>query len=142
MDHLASRPAGQRSNRGSSGGTGARQLKQRSPRRRAAPPARPRADWIALDFLPSKYPEKAATRLITDEQMVIPFACLGKAEAEGLEHPIQLLAVRLQFEFAARMLEILLLQWKWLDLPNGRVVWPDGKTAIRPSRWARKPANC
>lgn len=95
-----------------------------------------------MDFLPSKYPEKAATRLITDEQMVIPFACLGKAEAEGLEHPIQLVAVRLQFEFAARMLEILLLQWKWLDLPNGRVVWPDGKTAIRPSRWARKHANC
>jgi len=75
-----------------------------------------------------KYPEKGSTRLITDEQMVKLFAYLDKAEAEGLEHPIHLLAVRLQFEFAARMSEVLLLQWDWLDLPNGRVVWPDSKT--------------
>ncbi|MFU3884501.1 tyrosine-type recombinase/integrase [Pseudomonas aeruginosa] len=75
-----------------------------------------------------KYPEKGSTRLITDEQMVSLFAYLDRAEAEGLEHPIYLLAVRLQFEFAARMSEILLLQWDWLDLPNGRVVWPDSKT--------------
>lgn len=75
-----------------------------------------------------KYPEKGSTRLITDEQMVSLFAYLDKAEAEGLEHPIYLLAIRLRFEFAARMSEILLLQWDWLDLPNGRVVWPDSKT--------------
>ena len=75
-----------------------------------------------------KYPEKGSTRLITDEQMVSLFAYLDKAEVESLEHPIYLLAVRLQFEFAARMSEILLLQWDWLDLPNGRVVWPDSKT--------------
>ncbi|UZF23924.1 tyrosine-type recombinase/integrase [Ralstonia pseudosolanacearum] len=75
-----------------------------------------------------KYPEKGSTRLITDDQMASLFAYLDKAEAEGLEHPIYLLAVRLQFEFAARMSEILLLQWDWLDLPNGRVVWPDSKT--------------
>ncbi|MCY1293978.1 Phage integrase family protein [compost metagenome] len=76
----------------------------------------------------SKYPEKGSTRLITDEQMVKLFAYLDKAEAEELEHPTYLLAVRLQFAFAARMSEILLLQWDWLDLPNSRVVWPDSKT--------------
>ncbi|WP_152371875.1 tyrosine-type recombinase/integrase, partial [Pseudomonas aeruginosa] len=76
----------------------------------------------------SKYPEKGSTRLITDEQMVKLFAYLDKAEAEELEHPTYLLAIRLQFEFAARMSEILLLQWDWLDLPNSRVVWPDSKT--------------
>ena len=75
-----------------------------------------------------KYPEKGSTRLITDEQMVSLFAYLDRAEAERLEHPIYLLAVRLQFEFAARMSEVLLLQWDWLDLPNGRAVWPDSKT--------------
>lgn len=33
------------------------------------------------------------------------------------------------------MSEILFLQWDWLDLPNGRVVWPDSKTAAeRPER--------
>ncbi|AWN17946.1 putative integrase [Salinisphaera sp. LB1] len=75
-----------------------------------------------------KYPEKGSTRLITDEQMIKLFAYLDKAEAEGLEHPTYLLAIRLQFEFAARMSEILLLQWDWIDLSNGRVVWPDSKT--------------
>lgn len=75
-----------------------------------------------------KFPEKGSTRLITDEQMVNLFAYLDRAEAERLEHPIYLLAVRLQFEFAARMSEVLLLQWDWLDLPNGRAVWPDSKT--------------
>jgi len=75
-----------------------------------------------------KYPEKGSTRLITDEQMVSLFAYMDRAEADHLEHPIYLLAVRLQFEFAARMSEVLLLQWDWLDLPNGRAVWPDSKT--------------
>lgn len=75
-----------------------------------------------------KYPEKDSTRLITDEQMIKLFAYLDKAEAEGLEHPTYLLAIRLQFEFAARMSEILLLQWDWIDLSNDRVVWPDSKT--------------
>ncbi|KGG85026.1 MULTISPECIES: tyrosine-type recombinase/integrase [Comamonas] len=75
-----------------------------------------------------KYPEKGSTRLITNEQMTKLFTYFEKAEAEGLEHPILLLPVRLQFEFAARMSEVRLLQWDWLDLPNRRVVWPDSKT--------------
>lgn len=75
-----------------------------------------------------KYPEKGKTRLITDAQMGQLFAYLDKADAEGLEHPTLTLAIRLQFEFAARMSEILLLQWSWIDLPNKRVVWPDSKT--------------
>ncbi|TAJ61836.1 site-specific integrase [Variovorax sp.] len=75
-----------------------------------------------------KYPEKGKTRLITDAQMALLFAYLEKADAEGLEHPTLTLAIRLQFEFAARMSEILLLEWDWIDLPNKRVVWPDSKT--------------
>lgn len=75
-----------------------------------------------------KYPEKGSTRFITDEQMVKLFSYLDKADADELEHPTYLLAIRLQFEFAARMSEILLLQWDWLDLTNNRVVWPDSKT--------------
>jgi integrase len=75
-----------------------------------------------------KYPEKGTTRLITDAQMRQLFAYLHKVDTEGLEHPTLTLAIRLQFEFAARMSEILLLQWDWVDLPNRRVVWPDSKT--------------
>jgi integrase len=75
-----------------------------------------------------KFPEKGKTRLITDSELKRLFAYLDKAEAEGLEHPFILLAVRLQFEFAARMSEILMLEWTWVDVDNRRVEWPDSKT--------------
>lgn len=75
-----------------------------------------------------KYPEKGKTRLITDGQLAQLFTYLDKADAEGLEHPTLTLAIRLQFEFAARMSEIVLLQWDWIDLPHRRVVWPGSKT--------------
>ncbi len=75
-----------------------------------------------------KYPEKGTTRYITDAELVRLFAYLNRAEAENLEHPFILLAVRLQFEFAARMSEILDLKWEWIDLPNRRITWPDSKT--------------
>ncbi|MDB5971102.1 MAG: integrase [Hydrocarboniphaga sp.] len=75
-----------------------------------------------------KYPERGTTRLITDEQMGKLFAYLDQADAEGLENPSLTLAIRLQFEFAARMSEILLLEWDWVDLVHRRVVWPDSKT--------------
>jgi len=75
-----------------------------------------------------KYPERGKTRLITDTELRRLYGYLSKAEAEGLEHPFILLAVRLQFEFAARMSEILKLEWAWVDLDNRRVEWPDSKT--------------
>ncbi len=75
-----------------------------------------------------KFPERGKTRLITDAELRQLYAYLDQAEAEGLEHPFLLLAVRLQFEFAARMSEILMLEWSWVDLDNRRVVWPDSKT--------------
>jgi integrase len=75
-----------------------------------------------------KFPERGKTRLITDAELKRLYAYLSKAEAEGLEHPFILLAVRLQFEFAARMSEILKLEWTWVDLDNRRVGWPDSKT--------------
>lgn len=75
-----------------------------------------------------KYPERGKTRLITDEEMRKLFEYLDRADTEGLEHPFILLAIRLQFEFAARMSEILQLEWAWVDFDNRRVVWPDSKT--------------
>ena len=58
-----------------------------------------------------KFPERGKTRLITDSEPRCLYAYLDKAEVDGLEHPFILLAVRLQFEFAARMSEILMLHW-------------------------------
>ena len=75
-----------------------------------------------------KYPEKGKTRLITDAQLSQVYDYLDRADAEGLEHPTLTLAIRLQFEFAARMSEILHLRWEWIDFPNRRIVWPDSKT--------------
>lgn len=75
-----------------------------------------------------KYPEKGKTRFISDDEMIRLFSYLNKAEREGLEHPFLLLGIRLQFEFAARMSEILSLRWAWIDLRNRRVRWPDSKT--------------
>ncbi|WP_425522209.1 DUF2274 domain-containing protein [Stenotrophomonas maltophilia] len=73
------------------------------------------------------YPPGKETRLIVDEEMVRIFRHLEKLEAEGLENYVIPLAIRLQFEFAARRSEICPLEWSWLDFENRRVVWPDSK---------------
>ena len=75
-----------------------------------------------------KYTGSKRTRLITDEELIRLYAYLDRADAEGLEHPILTIAIRLQFEFAARMSEVLLLEWEWIDFANKRVVWPDSRT--------------
>lgn len=74
------------------------------------------------------YPEKGKTRYITDEELGRIYAYLDRADAEELEHPLLTLAIRLQFEFAARMCEIRTLEWTWVDFENRRVTWPDSKT--------------
>jgi integrase len=75
-----------------------------------------------------QYPECGKTRLITDNEMVRLFAYLEHADVEGLEHPFLTLGIRLQFAFAARMSEIINMEWEWVDFANRRVVWPDSKT--------------
>lgn len=74
------------------------------------------------------YPNGKATHLISDEEMGKLFRQLDLIEAEGLENSVIPLAIRLQFEFAARRSEIVMLEWAWVDLENRRVVWPDSKT--------------
>src|SRR3546814_18685821 len=63
------------------------------------------------------------TRLIVDDELVRIFLQLEHLEAEGLENYAIPLAIRLQFEFAARRSEICPLEWGWVDLENRRVVW-------------------
>ncbi|UPT36807.1 tyrosine-type recombinase/integrase [Pseudomonas amygdali] len=74
------------------------------------------------------FPAGKSTHLISDEDMGKLFRQLDKIEAEGLENYVIPLAIRLQFEFAARRSEIVMLEWEWVDLENRRVVWPDSKT--------------
>lgn len=75
-----------------------------------------------------KYRESGETRYITDEELARLYAYLERADAEGLEHPTLTLAIRLQFEFSARMSEIRTLEWAWIDFDGRRVAWPDSKT--------------
>lgn len=75
-----------------------------------------------------KYREDGSTRFINNSELAQLDKYLDRADEEGLEHPTVMLAVRLQFEFSARMSEIRLLEWKWIDFENRRVVWPDSKT--------------
>lgn len=75
-----------------------------------------------------KYPEGKRTRLIKNLELSRLYDYLEKADAEGLEHPVYTLAIRLQFAFAARMSEIIELEWDWVDFDERRVVWPDSKT--------------
>ena len=75
-----------------------------------------------------KYPENGKTRLIADDEMARLFGYLERADVERLEHPFLTLGIRLQFAFAARMSEIINMEWDWVDFVNRRVVWPDSKT--------------
>jgi integrase len=75
-----------------------------------------------------KYAERGSTRLLSDDEYIRIHNALDDAEATGSEHPSVVLAVRLHFAFAARMSEILNLQWDWIDWDAGVVRWPDSKT--------------
>lgn len=75
-----------------------------------------------------KYREDGETRYIVNDELGRLYTYLDRADAEGLEHPTLTLAVRLQFEFSARMSEIRKLEWAWVDFENRRVCWPDSKT--------------
>ena len=81
-----------------------------------------------------KYREDGETRYIVNDELARLYAYLDRADAEGLEHPTLTLAIRLQFEFSARMIEIRTLEWAWVDFENRRVVWPDSKTGDISSR--------
>ncbi len=87
-----------------------------------------RADGTNPCRLIPKYPEGTRTRLIKNPELAKLYDYLDRADAEGLEHPVYTLAIRLQFAFAARMSEIILLEWDWIEFDERRVIWPDGKT--------------
>lgn len=67
------------------------------------------------------YPPGKETRLIVDDELVRIFRHLEHLEAEGLENYVIPLAIRLQFEFAARRSEICPLEWGWIDLEKRRL---------------------
>ena len=87
-----------------------------------------RADGTNPCRLIPKYPNGKRTRLIKHRELAMLYNYLDDADTAGLEHPTYTLAIRLQFAFAARMSEIIQLEWDWIDFDERRVVWPDSKT--------------
>jgi integrase len=87
-----------------------------------------RADGTNPCRLVPKFPGGQRTRLIKNPELSRLFTYLARADAEGLEHPTYTLAIRLQFAFAARMSEIIALEWSWIDFDERRIIWPDSKT--------------
>jgi len=75
-----------------------------------------------------KFPDGKRTRLIKNLELIRLYDYLDRADAHHLEHPTYTLAIRLQFAFAARMAEIVSLEWEWIDFDERRVIWPDSKT--------------
>jgi hypothetical protein len=75
-----------------------------------------------------KYSETGTTRFVTDEELQKPIAHMDRADREGLKHPSITLAIRLQFEFATCISEVLMLKWDWVDFEQRRVSWLDSKT--------------
>lgn len=67
-------------------------------------------------------------RLIPLKDLARIMDFLELPEIDGGVKSTYSIAIRLQFAFAARVSEILQLQWDWVDLDNRRISWPDSKT--------------
>ena len=78
------------------------------------------------------YPPASETRLIVDEEMVRIFRQLEKLEAEGLENYVIPLAIRLQFEFAARLYPPARMELAGLREPARGVARQQGRRHFRP----------
>jgi integrase len=74
------------------------------------------------------YRTQPKTRLLADAEVKAIFDALDRAEYERLMAPVYILACRLQFAFAARINEILSLEWRWVDFERKLIRWPDSKT--------------
>ena len=76
------------------------------------------------------YKTKPKTRLLTDHEVKAIFETMDRIEHERIIHPVYTLVCRLQFAFAARINEILSLEWSWINFERGLIRWPDSKTGF------------
>ena len=76
------------------------------------------------------YKTQPKTRLLSDSEVKAIFEAMDKIEYERILQPVYTLVCRLQFAFAARVNEILLLEWSWIDFERGVIRWPDSKTGF------------
>lgn len=76
------------------------------------------------------YKTNPKTRLLSDREVKSIFEAMDRIEYEQIIRPVYVLVCRLQFAFAARINEILQLEWSWIDFERGLIRWPDSKTGF------------
>jgi integrase len=76
-----------------------------------------------------RYPERKRERFLGDEELQRLGTVL--AEAQGVEHPSALAAIRLLLLTGARRSEILTLKWEHVDLERYALRLPDSKTGAK-----------
>jgi integrase len=75
-----------------------------------------------------KYPEKKRERFLSSAELRRVGEVLDQMEAEQVEMPSAVAAVRLLMLTGCRLSEIMKLRWEWVDLTSGFINLPDSKT--------------
>jgi integrase len=75
-----------------------------------------------------KYKEQSRERFLSSAELATLGDVLRQCEAEQVENPSVILAIRLLIFTGCRRNEILELQWRWIDFENGKIDFPDSKT--------------
>jgi integrase len=75
-----------------------------------------------------KYKEQSRERFLSSAELAMLGDVLRQCEAERVELPSVILAIRLLVFTGCRRNEILKLQWKWIDFEHGKIDFPDSKT--------------
>jgi len=75
-----------------------------------------------------KYPEKSRERFLKEDEIIRLFQILKEEEINAIEHISCINALRLLLLTGCRLTEILTLKWKYIDLKQHRINFPDSKT--------------
>lgn len=74
------------------------------------------------------YPTNPRTRLLSDAEVQKIYQALTRLDRERRMHPTFTFVCRMQFALAARIGEVLNLEWDWINFDRKLIEWPDSKT--------------
>lgn len=78
-----------------------------------------------------KYPEKKRERFLSSAELTRVGEVLAEMEAERIEMPSAIAAVRLLMLTGCRLNEVMTLQWSYIDFKLGLLRLPDSKTGAK-----------
>ena len=91
-------------------------------------------EWDYIDIAENpcssikRYKEESRERFLSNDEIALLGDVLRQCELEAVEMPSVILAVRLLILTGCRRMEILALQWKWIDWKAAMIRYPDSKT--------------